>query len=141
MADVANEEIKQALASLARGIPLDPLPERPAVLDASVPHAPKRTGSLSVKEKKLAIANALRYFPSHLHAVLAPEFVQELETYNHIYMYRFRPTHYEMKAYPIDHYPAKCHQAAAIMLMIMNNLDRRVCFFSLFFLLVVFSPV
>eukprot|EP01096_Ripella_sp_DP13-Kostka_P001155 TRINITY_DN11390_c0_g1_i1.p1 TRINITY_DN11390_c0_g1~~TRINITY_DN11390_c0_g1_i1.p1 ORF type:complete len:697 (-),score=291.55 TRINITY_DN11390_c0_g1_i1:33-2066(-) len=129
MADGANEEIKQALASLARGIPLEPLPERPAGLDASVPHAPKRTGSLSVKEKKLAIANALRYFPSHLHAVLAPEFVQELETYNHIYMYRFRPTHYEMKAYPIDYYPAKCHQAAAIMLMIMNNLDRRVAQF------------
>ena len=67
-----------------------------------------------------------RYFPDHLHAELAPEFLEELETYGHIYMYRLRPTEYEMKAYPITSYPARCPQAAAIMLMIQNNLDKRV---------------
>ena len=74
---------------------------------------------------QLALCNALRYFPSHLHQLLAAEFAQELRDYGHIYMYRFRPV-VEMRAYPISDYPAKCRQAAAIMHMIMNNLDPRV---------------
>lgn len=71
----------------------------------------------------MAVKNALRYFPEKWHKELAQEFYEELKAYGHIYMYRFRPTSYEMKAYSIDDYPAKCKQAAAIMLMIMNNLD------------------
>ena len=74
---------------------------------------------------QLAVCNALRYFPSRLHPTLAPEFAQELKDYGHIYMYRFRPV-VEMRAYPISDYPVKCRQAAAIMHMLMNNLDRRV---------------
>ena len=76
-------------------------------------------------KSQLAVCNALRYFPSHLHHVLAAEFAQELRDYGHIYMYRFRPV-VEMRAYPISEYPAKCRQAAAIMHMVMNNLDPRV---------------
>lgn len=75
---------------------------------------------------QLALRNALRYFPKEHHAVLAPEFAQELADYGHIYMYRFRPFEYEMKAYPISKYPARLSQTAAIMLMIMNNLDKAV---------------
>jgi len=116
------------LESLSKGIPLNPLPEHPGI-DNTVPHAPGRPQILTQSEKKLAIKNALRYFPSELHNILAPEFLLELNTYGHIYMYRFRPTHYEMKAYPINVYPAKCQQAAAIMLMIMNNLDKEVAQF------------
>lgn len=74
----------------------------------------------------MAIQNALRYFPASLHQELAVEFAKELREYGHIYMYRFRPTKYVMKAYPIDWYPAKCQQAACIMLMIQNNLDPKV---------------
>ena len=85
-------------------------------------HAPVRKEILSAAEKKLALANALRYFPSEHHTVLAPEFAQELAEYGRIYMYRFMPND-EIKARPIDWYPAKCKQAAAIMLMIQNNLD------------------
>ena len=70
----------------------------------------------------MALRNALRYFPSSLHEALAPEFLEELKTYGRIYMYRFRPT-YEMYARPVEEYPAKCKQAAAIMHMIQNNLD------------------
>jgi urocanate hydratase len=100
----------------------------PAVLPALKPlndklsHAPKRKDVLSVVEKKLALKNALRYFPNELHTVLAPEFKQELDTYGRIYMYRFRPD-YEMYARPIHEYPQKSIQAAGIMLMIQNNLD------------------
>lgn len=119
---------KEVLTSLTQGIPLKPLPE-PQPLDTSVPHAPKRTGQLSNKEKRLALANALRYFPLELHDTLGVEFAQELHDHNHIYMHRFRPNHFEMKAYPIDDYPAQSKQTAAIMLMIMNNLDRRVAQF------------
>ncbi|RLD32156.1 MAG: urocanate hydratase, partial [Bacteroidetes bacterium] len=90
--------------------------------DASVSHAPKRKDILSVEEKKLALRNALRYFPEKFHEVLAEEFSRELETYGRIYMYRFRPD-YKMYARPIDAYPHKTKQAAAIMLMITNNLD------------------
>ncbi len=90
--------------------------------DSSISHAPKRRDILSSDEKKLAVRNALRYFHPMHHETLAPEFYDELNTYGRIYMYRFRPE-YEMFARPIGEYPAKCQQAAAIMLMIQNNLD------------------
>jgi urocanate hydratase len=95
--------------------------------DSSVSHAPRRVieGVLTDKEKILAIKNALRYFPPAHHVVLAPEFAQELEEYGRIYMYRFRPD-YEMKARPIEEYPAQSKQAASIMLMIQNNLDYKI---------------
>ena len=85
-------------------------------------HAPVRKDILTDKEKALALRNALRYFPEEQHAELAPEFAEELRTYGRIYMYRLRPRH-AMKAYPIEWYPAKCAQAASVMLMIQNNLD------------------
>lgn len=103
----------------------------PAVLpkakayDAEINHAPKRKDILTPEEKKLALRNALRYFPKELHEQLAPEFAEELRKYGRIYMYRYRPD-YEMYARPIDEYPARSRQAAAIMLMIQNNLDPRV---------------
>lgn len=84
--------------------------------------APKRKDILSLEEKKLAIRNALRYFPKEWHAELAPEFVDELKEYGRIYMYRFQPS-YAMYARPIEEYPAISRQAAGIMLMIQNNLD------------------
>lgn len=93
--------------------------------DTKINHAPKRKDILTEKEKALALKNALRYFPECHHAVLAKEFYQELCDYGRIYMYRFRPS-YEMYARPIDEYPAKSRQAAAIMAMIQNNLDPRV---------------
>ena len=105
------------------GIP-DVLPA-PKPYDPSINHAPKRKDILTHEEKILALKNALRYFPARHHAVLAPEFAEELERYGRIYMYRFRPD-YEMYARPIDEYPAKSRQAAAIMAMIQNNLDPRV---------------
>ena len=91
-------------------------------IDNSVPHAPIRRDVLNEEEKRLAIRNALRYFPAKFHAVLAKEFADELKRYGHIYMYRFRPD-YEMFARNIEEYPHKCKQAAAIMVMIQNNLD------------------
>ena len=97
------------------GIP-DVLPE-PKPYDQTINHAPKRKEILNEQEKVLAIKNALRYFPAEHHAVLAKEFAQELKDYGRIYMYRFRPD-YEMYARPIDEYPAKSRQAAAIMAMI-----------------------
>ncbi|MDR0603827.1 MAG: urocanate hydratase [Bacteroidales bacterium] len=105
---------------ILQGIP-DELPEIQQY-DTSISHAPKRKEILNEYEKKLAIRNALRYFSPRHHAVLAKEFAQELRDYGRIYMYRFRPT-YKMYARPIDEYPANCKQAAAIMLMIQNNLD------------------
>ena len=105
------------------GIP-DVLPA-PKPYDPSINHAPKRKDILTREEKVLALKNALRYFPARHHAVLAREFAEELERYGRIYMYRFRPD-YEMYARPIDEYPAKSRQAAAIMAMIQNNLDPRV---------------
>ena len=105
------------------GIPAE-LPEvKP--YDPEINHAPKRKDILTPEEKVLALKNALRYFPKRHHAVLAKEFAEELHKYGRIYMYRFRPS-YEMYARPIDEYPAKCRQAAAIMAMIQNNLDPRV---------------
>ena len=105
------------------GIP-ETLPEMPAY-DTEINHAPKRKDILTPEQKRLALRNALRYFPQHLHAALAPEFMDELKKYGRIYMYRYRPQ-YEMKARPIDDYPHRSRQAAAIMLMIQNNLDPRV---------------
>ena len=93
--------------------------------DSSINHAPKRKDILSLAEKKLALQNALRYFDAKHHAILLPEFKNELETYGRIYMYRFRPK-YKMYARPINEYPGKCEQAKAIMLMIQNNLDHTV---------------
>ena len=90
--------------------------------DSQINHAPKRKDILTEEEKKLALKNALRYFDPKFHAVLLPEFKQELEKYGRIYMYRFRPD-YEMKARNIDDYPGKSQQAKSIMLMIQNNLD------------------
>ena len=93
--------------------------------DSNVNHAPKRKDILSKEEKKLAIANALRYFPKEQHAELAKDFVAELNTYGRVYMHRYRPTH-PIFARPISEYPGKSLQARAIMLMIQNNLDHAV---------------
>ncbi|MBQ2351096.1 MAG: urocanate hydratase, partial [Bacteroidales bacterium] len=105
---------------ILQGIP-DELPE-PAVYEPEINHAPIRKQILTNDEKKLAIRNALRYFPAKFHKTLAPEFKNELETYGRIYMYRFRPK-YKMFARDITWFPHKSTQAAAIMLMISNNLD------------------
>ena len=112
--------IEHFAEDIRRGIPHvlpDPMP-----YDPEVNHAPKRKDILTPDEKKLALRNALRYFPKEFHSVLAPEFLQELKDYGRIYMYRFRPR-YKMYARPIDAYPHRSRQAAAIMLMIQNNLD------------------
>lgn len=114
---------EEFMADIRAGIP-NTLPD-PQPYDHTVNHAPKRKDILTSEEKKLALRNALRYFPKKFHATLAPEFLDELKTYGRIYMYRFRPT-YDMHARPIDEYPHKCKQAAAIMMMIQNNLDRAV---------------
>lgn len=105
---------------ILQGIP-ELLPEAKQY-DTSVSHAPVRKEILTETEEKLALKNALRYFDPKHHSILAPEFAAELKKYGRIYMYRFRPT-YEMKARPINEYPCKLEQAAAIMLMIQNNLD------------------
>ncbi|MEA5099002.1 MAG: urocanate hydratase [Bacteroidales bacterium] len=110
-------DFKQAILE---GIP-DYLPPRKEY-DLTVNHAPKRKDILSIQEKKLALKNALRYFDPKFHSELAKEFKEELDTYGRIYMYRFRPD-YKMYARDIEEYPAKTKQAAAIMLMIQNNLD------------------
>jgi urocanate hydratase len=102
------------------GIPDELPPQRE--YDHSVSHAPRRKDILSLEEKKLALKNALRYFHPRHHQVLAPEFYEELQKFGRIYMYRFRPT-YEMKARPINEYPHQSLQAAAIQLMIQNNLN------------------
>lgn len=112
--------LEEFQAELRAGIP-DPLPA-PQPYDPTVNHAPKRKDILTKAEKELAIRNALRYFDPKHHAELAPEFAEELRLYGRIYMYRLRPT-YPMYARPIEEYPAKSRQAAAIMLMIQNNLD------------------
>ena len=92
------------------------------IYDHNINHAPKRKAILTIEEKKLALQNALRYFDKKHHSVLIEEFKNELEAYGRIYMYRFRPS-YKMYARPIDEYPSKSKQAAAIMLMVQNNLD------------------
>lgn len=108
---------------VSEGIPSDlPLVKQ---YDTNINHAPKRKDILSEIEKKLALKNALRYFPVKFHQVLAREFADELRDYGRIYMYRFHPD-YEIKARNIDDYPYKSRKAAAIMLMISNNLDTSV---------------
>ena len=106
--------------SIREGIPAE-LPA-PKAYEPEINHAPKRKDILTKEEKKLAIRNALRYFDPKHHAVLAPEFAEELEKYGRIYMYRFRPD-YKMYAHNINDYPHKSLQAAGIMLMMNNNLD------------------
>ncbi|MBQ7717011.1 MAG: urocanate hydratase [Prevotella sp.] len=114
---------EEFVKDIRMGIP-DVLPE-PQAYDTTINHAPKRKDILTAEEKKLALRNALRYFPKKFHATLAPEFAEELKEYGRIYMYRFRPR-YEMYARPIDEYPHRSEQAAAIMMMIQNNLDKAV---------------
>ncbi len=117
---MSSEDFKKAIM---QGIP-DQLPERKP-WDPLISHAPVRKDILTAEEKKLAIRNALRYFDPKLHPILAPEFAEELTGSGRIYMYRFRPD-YNMHARPLDDYPHRSRQAAAIMLMIQNNLDEAV---------------
>ena len=112
---------------VGEGIP-NSIPEHPGI-SPDVDHAPKRRQILTMKEKHLALKNALRYFPVEQHSILAKEFAQELDEYGRIWMMRYRPTQYEIKSYPLDSYPAKSKQAASIMLMIHNNLDNRIAQF------------
>ena len=122
MADHAQTDLPLSdfQAHIRRGIP-DELPAPPPV-DPAVSRAPARPLTLSADEQRLALSNALRYFPARLHPALAPEFAAELKTRGRIYMDRYRPP-YPMRARPLSDYPAKSPQAAAIMLMIQNNLD------------------
>ena len=110
-------------ADIRAGIP-EILPE-PIPYDPNVNHAPRRKQILTPEQTHLALKNALRYFPAEQHAELAPEFARELHDYGRIYMYRLRPR-YKMYARPVEEYPARSRQAAAIMMMIQNNLDERV---------------
>ena len=122
-----GEDYSTLRSSLLSGIP-DNLPNHPGH-DDSVDHAPNRRQVLDENGKRLAIKNALRYFNPKFHAILGKEFLQELNSFGRITMQRYRPTEYEIKAHPISAYPAKSQQAASIMLMIMNNLDKRVAQF------------
>lgn len=117
---MSKEEFRRAVAA---GIP-EELPA-PRPYETDINHAPRRKKILTPEQERLALHNALRYFPERHHAVLAPEFAREMRDYGRIYMYRFRPV-YEMYARPIDEYPARSRQAAAIMMMIQNNLDKAV---------------
>ena len=109
--------LKQAIL---QGIPSE-LPVKKEI-NPNISHAPNRKDILNKEEKRLAIRNALRYFPEHMHTVLAPEFVEELKTYGRIYMYRFMPD-YEIKARHLEDFPHKSKQAAALQMMLSNNLD------------------
>jgi selenide,water dikinase len=117
MKEMSKEEFSRAILT---GIP-DVLPQ-PKPYEETVNHAPKRKDVLTESEKVLALKNALRYFPVRFHAELAPEFASELARFGRIYMYRFRPD-YKITARPIGDYPCRSRQAAAIMLMLTNNLD------------------
>lgn len=110
---------KQVLVGIPNELP------QPKPYDKNINHAPKRKDILSKDEKRLALRNALRYFPQKHHAVLAPEFAEELEKYGRIYMYRFRPD-YTISARKLNNFPFKSHQAGAIMLMLSNNLDNAI---------------
>jgi len=105
---------------ILQGIPSE-LPAKKEY-NSNISHAPKRKDILSLDEKKLALRNALRYFPKDWHAELSKEFAEELKLYGRIYMHRFKPD-YDIYARPINEYPAKNQQTAAIMLMVQNNLD------------------
>ena len=124
---MADKSSVSGLKLIGEGIP-ENIPSMPD-WDESVDHAPPRRQVLTATEKQLALRNALRYFPTEQHASLAGEFLQELNTFGRIIMWRYRPTAYEMKAHPIQQYPAKSQQAASIMLMIQNNLDPAVAQF------------
>ncbi|MBT3417318.1 MAG: urocanate hydratase [Flavobacteriales bacterium] len=113
-------DIKQAILA---GIPTE-LPSKKQY-DTSLSHAPKRKDILTIEEKKLAIKNALRYFPENLHSVLAQEFAEELKEYGRIYMHRYRPD-YEIKSRHFEDFPHKSKQAAGIMMMLSNNLDNSI---------------
>ena len=117
---MTSEDFRKAVAE---GIPAEIPAAKP--YDHTVNHAPRRKKILTPQEEHLALKNALRYFPAEQHAILAPEFADELRRYGRIYMYRYRPD-YEMYARPISEYPANSVQAAAIMMMIQNNLDKAV---------------
>ena len=108
---------------IIEGIPVEIPPKK--AYEPAINHAPKRKNILSKEEKKLALRNALRYFPKHQHQALLEDFSFELEQYGRIYMHRYRPN-VKIFARPIDEYPGKCLQAKAIMLMIQNNLDHAV---------------
>ena len=110
-------------AQILQGIPSE-IPSKKAY-PKNANQAPRRKDILTLEEKKLAIKNALRYFPKEWHAELSVEFAEELKEYGRIYMHSFKPD-YEMHARPISEYPAKIQHAAAIMLMIQNNLDAAV---------------
>ena len=112
--------MKDLKETILRGIPTE-LPAKRA-LNKNISHAPNRKDILNKEEKRLAIRNALRYFPKAMHAVLAPEFAEELKTYGRIYMYRFMPD-YEIKARHLEDFPHKSKQAAALQMMLSNNLD------------------
>ena len=114
MNDISDPSFRNAILE---GIPAE-IPSA-QVYDLDVNHAPVRKDILNRAEKILAIRNALRYFEARHHPILAPEFAEELKKYGRIYMYRFRPQ-YAMYARPIEEYPARCKQAAAIMLMIQH---------------------
>ncbi len=118
-----TDELKAFREAVLQGIP-DILP-KPGSYNEKINHAPKRKDILSVEEKKLALKNALRYFDPKHHEELAPEFAEELKKYGRIYMYRFRPD-YTITARNIEAFPHKSKQAAAIMLMLSNNLDHAV---------------
>ncbi len=108
-------------SQILKGIPTDELPPKKE-FDSNINHAPKRKDILNGQEKKLALQNALRYFDAKFHKELIPEFKEELEKFGRIYMYRFRPD-YKIFARSINEYPHQSKQAAAIMLMLSNNLD------------------
>ena len=120
IAQADGQDLISFQSSILQGIPSE-LPE-PKPYDTSISHAPKRKDILNGDEKRLAIRNALRYFPTKFHSILAPEFAEELQKYGRIYMYRFRPD-YTIKARSWEQYPHKSKQAACIMLMLQNNLD------------------
>jgi len=118
---------RQPVSSLLTGIQTNPLPP-PVTRDPNIAHAPYRNHNLTKAEKKLAVKNALRYFPAETHAELAPEFAQELSEFGHIYMYRFMPRE-PLYAIPADEIPTRSTQAGAIIHMLLNNLDPRVAQF------------
>ena len=124
---MAGQSSSSSLKMIGEGIPRN-IPPMP-VWDDSVDHAPPRRQVLDSKEKQLALQNALRYFPTEQHETLAGEFLDELNTFGRIIMWRYRPTEYDMKAHPIADYPSNSRQAASIMLMIQNNLDPAVAQF------------
>jgi len=118
---------RQPVTTLLSGLQTNPLPP-PQKRNPKVAHAPYRTHNLSTEEKRKAVENALRYFPPETHAELASEFAEELNEFGHIYMYRFMPQE-PLFAISAEQIPTRSRQAAAIIHMILNNLDPRVAQF------------